>query len=291
MPALLRKNRKPDRLASRPPSEGCFSQFHLALVTISGEGLSKLAINERIVMPLLDHFRPPLLGNRHWEGFHGRWAAALADALNESLPPDYFAEFQGTLGARVEVDVATFAETAAPESGRPNGAAVAVETRPWAPPAPVAVMPVSFPDDIEVQVFSNVAGPTLVAAIELVSPGNKDRPETRRAFVAKCVAYLQRGIGLVVVDIVTSRHANLHDELAESLGQMASFNFPGPVSLYAAAYRPAHRHEKNEIDLWREPLALGQPLPVLPLGVRGLGAMRIDLESTYMEAKEKRRIG
>jgi hypothetical protein len=152
-------------------------------------------------------------------------------------------------------------------------------------------MPVSFPDDIEVQVFSNVAGPTLVAAIELVSPGNKDRPETRRAFVAKCVADLQRGIGLVVVDIVTSRHANLHDELAESLGQMASFNFPGPVSLYAAAYRPAHRHEKNEIDLWREPLALGQPLPVLPLGVRGLGAMRIDLESTYMEAKEKRRIG
>ena len=32
-------------------------------------------------------------------------------------------------------------------------------------------------------------------AIELASPGNKDRPETRRAFAAKCASYLARGIG------------------------------------------------------------------------------------------------
>jgi hypothetical protein len=29
-----------------------------------------------------------------------------------------------------------------------------------------------------------------VAAIELVSPDNKDRADTRQAFVAKCAAYL-----------------------------------------------------------------------------------------------------
>jgi hypothetical protein len=74
-------------------------------------------------------------------------------------------------------------------------------------------MPAIFPDDFQVQVFSSVAGPTLVAAIELVSPGNKGRAESRRAFAAKAAAYLQRGIGLIVVDIVTTRHANLHDEL------------------------------------------------------------------------------
>ena len=70
-----------------------------------------------------------------------------------------------------------------------------------------------FPDDIEVQVFATVTGATLVGAIELVSPGNKDRPETRRAFAAKCVSYLTRGIGLIVVDIVTNRLANLHNEV------------------------------------------------------------------------------
>jgi hypothetical protein len=242
-------------------------------------------------MPLLDHFHPPLLGHRHWEGFHGRWAAALADGLNESLPEEYFAEFQVTLGTRVEVDVATFTEGGVPGPPRPDGAATAVQARVWTPPAPVAVMPALFPDDFEVRVFSNVAGPTLVAAIELVSPGNKDRDDARRAFAAKCAAYLQRGIGLIVVDIVTSRHANLHDELMGLLGHGSGFVFPEPTPLYATAYRPAHREQRNEIDLWREALALGRPLPTLPLAVRGLGCLSIDLEGTYMEARRRVRIG
>lgn len=242
-------------------------------------------------MPLLDHFHPPLQGHRHREGFHGRWAAALADGLNESLPPEYFAEFQVTLGTRVEVDVATFTENGASEAPRPDGAATAVETRVWAPPTPVAVFPALFSDDFEVRVFSSVAGPNLVAAIELVSPGNKDRDETRRAFAAKCAAYLQRGIGLIVVDIVTARHANLHDELMALLGHTGGMTFPAPTPLYATAYRPAHRQERNEIDLWREALALGQPLPTLPLAVRGLGCFPIDLEGTYMEARTRGRVG
>jgi hypothetical protein len=242
-------------------------------------------------MPLLDHFHPPLLGHRHWEGFHGRWAAALADGLNESLPEEYFAEFQVTVGTRIEVDVATFTEDGASAPQRSPGGTTAVQTRVWTPPTPVAVLPALFPDDFEVQVFSNVAGPTLVAAIELVSPGNKDRDDARRAFAAKCAAYLQRGIGLIVVDIVTSRHANLHDELMGLLGNTTGAAFPAPTSLYATAYRPAHREQRNEIDLWRESLALGQPLPMLPLAVRGLGCLPIDLEGTYMEARKRVRIG
>lgn len=243
-------------------------------------------------MPLLDHFHPPLLGHRHWEGFHGWWAAAIAGSLNEHLlPPDYFAEFQVTVGTRIEVDVGTFTEDDTSESPRPNGAATAVQTRVWTPPAAVAVMPAIFPDDFEVQVFSSIAGPTLVAAIELVSPGNKDRDDTRRGFAAKCAAYLQRGIGLMIVDIVTSRRANLHDELMTLLGHTTGFTFSAPTSLYATAYRPAHRDERNEIDLWRESLAIDQPLPMLPLAVRGLGSLPIDLEGTYMEARKRGRIG
>src|SRR5437879_114392 len=109
---------------------------------------------------------------------------------------------------------------------------MAVQTRLWSPPTPVAVMPAIFPDDFEVQVFSNIAGPTLVAAIELVSPGNKDRNDTRRAFAVKCAAYLQRGIGLLIVDIVTSRHANLHDDLMALLGHTLGFPFEAPTPLY-----------------------------------------------------------
>src|ERR1700730_15163606 len=117
-------------------------------------------------MPLLDHFHPPLLGHRHWEGFHGRWAAAMADGLNESLPEEYFAESQVTVGTRVEVDVATFTENGEREPPANGGVATAVQARVWAPPTPVAVVPAVFPDDFEVQVFSSASGPTLVAAIE-----------------------------------------------------------------------------------------------------------------------------
>src|SRR5438105_10930221 len=98
-------------------------------------------------MPLLDHFHPPLLGHRHWEGFHGWWAAALAGSLNEDLlPPEYFAEFQVTLGTHVEVDVATFTEDREPRALPPGGATTVVRTRAWSPPAPVAVLPAVFPD-------------------------------------------------------------------------------------------------------------------------------------------------
>ena len=43
-------------------------------------------------MPLLDHFRPPLLNRRPWESFHTTWAVSIADRLNHGvLPPGYIA--------------------------------------------------------------------------------------------------------------------------------------------------------------------------------------------------------
>src|SRR5262245_20884650 len=112
-------------------------------------------------MPLLDHFHPPLAPRRHWESFHVNWAGAIADALNEHLLPEgYFAEEHAHQGARVEIDVATFAEADAPP---PGGGAAATATAPaWAPPAPAVVLPAAFPDRFEVLVFESEAGATLV---------------------------------------------------------------------------------------------------------------------------------
>src|SRR5271170_3971817 len=135
-------------------------------------------------MPLLDHFHPPVSERRSWEGFHGLWAAALVEKLNRDvLGEEYFADMQVHIGSQVEVDIATLAES---KSAVGQGAATATAAAPtWAPPATDLVLPAVFPDDIEVQVFATVTGATLVAAIELVSPGNTDRPETRQAFAAK----------------------------------------------------------------------------------------------------------
>ena len=93
----------------------------------------------------------------------------------------------------------------------------------------------------------------------------------------------------MIVDIVTGRRANLHSALLNRLS--TSEELPSEGELYATAYRPAHRQQRNEIDLWRETLAVGQALPMLPLAVRGLGCLPIDLDATYLEARQRGRIG
>jgi Protein of unknown function (DUF4058) len=241
-------------------------------------------------MPLLDHFHPPLYPQRAWESFHSRWANSIADSLHRILPRRFFAEVQIHLGNQVEADVAEFEGPAEGEDDPGNGAAGGVAVQPWAPPAAALVMPAVFPDDLEVQVRDERRDARLVAVVELVSPRNKDRADSRRAFAAKCVAYLQRGIGVVVLDIVTSRQANLHNELVQVLSLGEPFTLPGEVSLYAVAYRPARRQEVNAIDVWPAALAVGAALPVLPLAVRGYRAVPLDLEATYQDARERSRL-
>jgi len=243
-----------------------------------------------MAMPLLDHFHAPLYPGRRWESFHSMWSAEIAARLNRVvLSPRYFAECTITLGGPVEVDVATLDLESAAATPR-NGPGVAVSAEVWAPPAVALVMPAVFPDGIEVQVFDSDAGRTLVAAIEMVSPGNKDRPETRRAFAAKCASYLQQGIGLVVVDVVTNRLANLHDELIHLLEHPDAFRFPDQTPIYTVAYRPARRKDGDQIDLWRHPLAVGEPLPTMALALRGGPTLPLELDATYAEVLARSRL-
>src|SRR5439155_14058971 len=117
------------------------------------------------------------------------------------------------------------------------------------------------------QVFSMRTGQRLVAAIELVSPRNKDRPEARRAFATKCASYLHQGVALIVVDIVTDRHANLHNEIVLLLQAPPEARLPASPAQYATAYRPVRRDEREEIDLWPVAFAVGDTMPVLPLAL------------------------
>ena len=240
-------------------------------------------------MPLLDHFRPPLSDERHWESFHAAWAGALADDLNRRLPNGYFAEEQIHAGARVEIDVATFEERTR-TVGSEGSATATLTPQVWTPPTATFTIPALFADDFEVRVLSTQTGPTLVAAIELVSPRNKDRPEARRSFAIKCVSYLHQGIGLIVIDIITGRRANLHTEIVRLLGMADPPHLPLDEPLYAVAYQPLRRQEREEIDLWPTPLVLGGTLPLLPLALDAELSMPVDLEATYMDARSRRRL-
>lgn len=238
---------------------------------------------------LLDHFHPPLSARRHWHSFHAAWAGAITADLNNLLPDGYFAEQQ--VQFHVEIDVAAFDERGSVSSPLKHGPPLRTETLTapaWSPPSPTMTLPLQPSAElVEVRVFSEEGGATLAAAVELVSPGNKDRKAERDAFVTKCLAILHQGAGVTAVDIVTSRSADLHATLVQQLGA-------SPVArdgaLSAVAYRPVIGSESATLDIWVEPLALGRQLPVVPLFVKGLGIVPLRLALSYERACSELRI-
>lgn len=238
-------------------------------------------------MPLLDHFRPPLYPTHRWESFHARWAVAIADALNDTLPARYFAETQVHLSARAEADVVEF-EHAATANGTMNGSGVATAT--YAPPKPVLTFPGPTEDDVTVEIRDRDRDSRVAAVVELLSPRNKDRDDARRAFAAKLVAYLRFGVGIVVLDVVTNRSGNAHDDLVDVLKLTDECRLTSPTGLFAVAYRPASESDSRPVGVWFEPLTVGAGLPPMPLWIRGFGFVPLDLEATYAEARQRSRL-
>jgi len=235
-------------------------------------------------MPLLDHFHPPLSERRPWESFHTTWASAIADVLNRDvLEAPYIALEQVHAGAALEIDVATWEEPCAA-----GGTATATRIL-WRPATAPIVVPAHYPPSCTVEIWSSEGGRTLVAAIELVSPGNKDRPAKRRLFAAKCATYLGRGVGLIVLDVVTTRQGNLHNDTMEMLGADRAALLPDG-EVYAAAYRPLNAPEGGRIECWPVSLAVGQPLPTLPLALTAEQCVPVDFEASYREACQRRRV-
>jgi hypothetical protein len=151
-------------------------------------------------MPLYDHFRPPIWNKSSWHGFHGMWPAAMVIELNKQLPEEFSAEPNVQLGTYYEIDVCAFSgerENTEPAfSSTDEGGGVATATAAWAPPAPTLVAETDLVDEYayEVLVYDQSRGRVLVAAIEIVSPANKDRRRSRQAFVTKCAALLQQEV-------------------------------------------------------------------------------------------------
>lgn len=238
-------------------------------------------------MPLLPHFAPPLNRTHPWRGFHSAWATAIARQLNRGvLPAGYYAIPNVDLDGPVEIDVATLQDRQAAESAGETISAV------WAPPEPGLAVALDFPalDLVEVQVLYDDGGPLLVAAIELVSPSNKDRPSQRRAFAIKCISYLQQGSSVVVVDVVTPRRANFHAEILQLLEIEGHDAWQSPTDLYAVAYRASSTDDRRHLEAWPAPLAIGTALPRLPLWLGVDVCVPLELEASYLATCEDLRI-
>lgn len=194
--------------------------------------------------------------------FHQQWSGELCDALNAGvLPAGYFALVeQKALG--VEPDVLTL--TARPRDGSPpkppGGLAVAA--------APPQVRHVSRVTDAQSyaaradRVAVRTSLGELVAVVEIVSPGNKDRAHSLKAFADKTRDFLARGIHVLVVDLFppTPRdpygiHRAIWDEVRED-----DYVPPDDKPLTLASYVAAPGY-----TAYVEAAGVGDPLTAMPI--------------------------
>ena len=242
-------------------------------------------------MPLRDHFRPPLSNRGSWEAIHGGWPMVIVQHLGRTLPARYVAAPRVHLGSQVEVDVAALDRGSGEASRRQDAGGTAASTG-WEPSAPTLAVETELADadEYEVRVYDTQRGRRLVAAVELISPANKDRPESRGQFVAKCAALLRQQVSVVMVDLVTVRDFNLYAELLELIGEEDPAIGDPPPGIYAVSCLWRPRGNSHWLEAWCRPLEIGEPLPVLPLWLSDELAIPLDLEESYEQTCHDLRI-
>jgi len=231
-------------------------------------------------MPLRDHFR-----RASWDEVHGAWPGVIAFRLNTLLLPEYRSGVKIQLGSLVEVDAGAFELDNDREVERDVDGALS-----WAAAAPTLLLDTDelTPPEYEVRIYDESMGRRLVAAVEIVSPRNKDRSSARDEFVSKCHAMLQQQVGVVIVDPVTSRSANLYAELAERIGAKPPASADEPS--YAVSCRSFLNRGRHRIEAWEHILEVGSALPTLPLWISNNRYVPLELERTYEETCKGLRI-
>lgn len=215
-----------------------------------------------------------------FHAFHHRWITSISDLLNTGLLPKEFYALPEQQAAGFGPDVLTLQSRHPAEDVDGGGIATIVQTRPQT----------RFMAETEVEfyrrkkssiVIRHVSGDWIVAMLEIVSPGNKSGRKHFQAFVDKACELLERRIHLLIVDPFppgrqdpNGIHAAIWEEVEDD-----GFQLPSDRPLTLVAY---------ECDLttraYIEPVAVGEPLPKMPLFLEPDACVMVPLEETYQTA-------
>jgi hypothetical protein len=214
--------------------------------------------------------------------FHHSWIEEIKRVLNRDLlPPDHYAlaeQHAGSFGP----DVLTLQSRREDDRDPivPSGSVL------LAPPKPR--ISAETPGDFYRRkqnsvVVRHVTDDSVVAMVEIVSPGNKSSRAVLKKFVEKAAELFQRDIHLLVIDLhppgprdPRGIHGAIWEEVA---GQ--EYEPPDDERLTVVSY------EANmSVHAYIEPVAVGMKLPDEPLFLRPHGCVLVPLEKTYLAAWE-----
>ena len=213
------------------------------------------------------------------------WTADLCRALNRGLlPAGYSALIEGKVTG-AEPDLMAVAGRSGPGDGPSAGGGGLLVSE-----APPRVQHVSRPTS-DAGSYAGRAnrvgiwykGRQLVAVIEVVSPGNKDRKSATERFVRKAVDLLVKGVNLLVVDLFPPTahdpqgvYKLIWDEVRDE-----PFALPPdkPLVLASCTGEPAP-------TAYVQPVGVGDPLPSMPLFLDEQRYIPAPLDATYAQTWE-----
>jgi hypothetical protein len=225
--------------------------------------------------------------------FHMAWIAEFRRALNGGLlPAGYYAQAE-QVANRVIADVLTLEQVgesdqdrgalAEPSNPDEGGRGVAVAD---APPR-VALREVASEAMLLAArrrrlVIRHASGDRIIALIEIVSPGNKEKRAALEVFVDKAVGALDLGYHLMVIDLIPPGPfdpTGIHGAIWRRLG--GNYEPPAGRPLTLAAYAAA-----GAVTCYVEPTAVGAELIPMPLFLDPGHYINVPLEATYLGAYE-----
>jgi hypothetical protein len=214
--------------------------------------------------------------------FHQRWSVILSNALNAGvLPPDYFALVEQNIRGPIP-DVLTLRLGKGKDDPPESNGGIAVAVR-----APRT----RFTSRAEADGYLGKANRVtvrhrhgkVIAVIEIISPGNKASQAEFRNLVEKTTDLIRQGVHILVIDLFPPGkrdprgiHQAIWDQFADD-----EFALPAGKPLTLAAYEAG-----PEYVAYVECVAVGDPLPEMPLFLRPEIYVDVPLEATYQTAWE-----
>jgi hypothetical protein len=217
---------------------------------------------------------------------HVAWLPEIRKALNGGLLPDGYYALSEQHAGKLIADVLTLHGSPPPAqpplSPPPDTGGIAVAQAPPRVRRQETFEPSSLARRRTLAV-RHVTGHRLVAMLEIMSPANKDRPQTVEEFALKVVSALDLGIHVLVVDLFPpgpNDPQGIHGAIRQRLDLSDEpYDLPTDEPLTLASYQAAEK-----IAAHLEHLAPRAVLPDMPLFIRPDKYVNVPLESTYQSA-------
>jgi hypothetical protein len=217
------------------------------------------------------------LNARVFHAFHHDWISQISRALNDELTDEYYAlaeQITGPFGP----DVVTLQR---PSPARTSSGGMAVAERPPRTKMKLLSEAERYSRKRKRVVVKHSSDHTVVAVVEIVSPGNKASQGAFDQFVSKSRDLIDGGIHLAILDPFPPGprdpegvHAAIWDAYSG-----AEFRLPKETPLTFAGYLAG-----PDPEAYVSPVAVGETLPELPVFLNPDFYVPLDCERTYSEA-------